>query len=43
MDHLAIAAGCLVASGLAVLASLLVSLWPDIMIRFFGAPGAIVG
>jgi len=43
MDHMIIAAGCLVASGLAVAASLIVWLWPAIMIRFFGAPPAIFG
>jgi rhomboid protease GluP len=43
MDHMIIAAGCLVASALAIAASLIVSLWPTIMIRFFGAPPAIIG
>ncbi len=42
-DHMIIAAGCLVASAVAIAASLIVSLWPMIMIRFFGAPPAIIG
>jgi rhomboid protease GluP len=42
-DHMVIAAVCLVASAIAVAVSLLTAFWPLIMIRFFGAPGAIVG
>jgi rhomboid protease GluP len=42
MDHMMIAAACLIASGLAVAASVLAAFWPYIMIQFFGAPPGIV-
>jgi rhomboid protease GluP len=41
-DHMVIAGVCLVASGVAVFASVLTGLWPMI-IQFFGGPGMIVG
>ena len=41
-DHMVIAAVCLAASALAVLASIATALWPFIM-QLFGAPRAIVG
>jgi rhomboid protease GluP len=40
-DHMVIAAACLIASAIAVAASIITVFWPLIMIRFFGAPGAI--
>ena len=43
MDHMVIAAVCLILSGLAVIASVLVSMWPYIMIQFFGRSPGIVG
>ena len=43
MDHLVMAAACLAASAAAVAASLIVSLWPYIMINFFGRSPAIIG
>jgi rhomboid protease GluP len=43
MDHMVIAAGCLILSGLAVIASVVVSMWPYIMIQFFGRSPAIIG
>jgi len=43
MDHMVIAAVCLAASAVAVVASLIVWLWPVIMIQFFGRSPMIVG
>ena len=43
MDHMLIAAVCLIASALAVAASLVVWLWPTIMINLFGRSPMIVG
>jgi rhomboid protease GluP len=43
MDHMVIAAVCLVASALAIAGSLGTALWPYIMMRFFGSPPGIVG
>jgi rhomboid protease GluP len=40
-DHMVIAAVCLLASGVAVLASVLTALWPMIM-QLFGGPAPIV-
>ena len=37
VDHMVIAAVCLAASALAIAASLIVALWPMIMISYFGA------
>jgi rhomboid protease GluP len=42
MDHMVMAAACLAASALAVAASVMVTMWPYIMIRFFGAPPGII-
>ena len=42
MDHLMGAAICLVLTALAIIASMVVFLWPVIM-QMFGAPRAIVG
>jgi rhomboid protease GluP len=42
IDHMVIAAVCLVVSGLAIAASLITALWPTVM-RFFGGPAPIVG
>jgi len=42
VDHMVMAGVCLAASAIAVAASVLVSIWPLIMIRFFGAPPGIV-
>ena len=41
-DHMVIAAGCLVVSGIAIVFSLITALWPMLM-RYFGGPAAIVG
>ncbi len=42
LDHMVIAAACLVLSGIAIALSLMTALWPTIM-RFFGGPAPIVG
>lgn len=43
MDHMVVAAICLVASALAVIGSLATALWPYIMMQFFGRSPGIVG
>jgi len=40
MDHMVIAAGCLILSGISIAASLVTALWPTLM-RFFGGPSPI--
>ena len=42
MDHMVMAAVCLAATAIAVAASILVSVWPYIMIQFFGRSPGIV-
>jgi rhomboid protease GluP len=42
MDHMVIAAGCLILSGVSIAASLVTALWPTLM-RFLGGPSPIVG
>ena len=41
-DHMMIAAGCLILSGISIAASLITALWPTLM-RFFGGPAPIIG
>jgi rhomboid protease GluP len=42
MDHMVVAAACLILSALAIAGSLLAALWPYIMIYFFGGSPMIV-
>jgi rhomboid protease GluP len=42
MDHMVIAAACLILSGISIAASLITALWPTLM-RFLGGPAPIFG